>query len=142
MLIYYFTNFLRFTMNFQSSCKIITNQSLRHYSHESQVLQKGPSLMSNFNTRSLTQITVGRSSESLRFRPEEARRRRWGGGGAPGGLVRTRRWPHLAQRRPDAAWPRTPAAWATATGGTSATGCGMADGEVREGRRGERKMMV
>ena len=51
VLIYYFMNFLRFTMNFQSSCKIITNQSLRHYSHESQVLQKGPSLSSNSSTK-------------------------------------------------------------------------------------------
>ena len=56
--------------------------------------------------------------------------------------MRTRRWPHLALRRLDAAWPRTPMAWATVAGGTSATGCGMADGGVREGRRGERKMMV
>ena len=49
-------------MNFQSSCKIITNQSIRHYSHESQVLQKGPLLLSNLKTRSLTRITAGRSS--------------------------------------------------------------------------------
>ena len=40
-------------MNFQNSYKIITNQSLGHYSHESQVLQKGPLLLSNCCARSL-----------------------------------------------------------------------------------------
>ena len=57
-------------------------------------------------------------------------------------LVRTRRWPQLAPSRRDAAWPRTPAAWVTAAGGSSAAGRGMADGEVREGWRGERNMMA
>ena len=62
--------------------------------------------------------------------------------GSTRGLVHTRRWPHLAPRRPDAAWPRTPAAWATAAGDTSAAGHGMADGGVQEGWRGERNMMA
>ena len=62
--IYYFTNFLRFTMNFQSSCKIITNQSLRHYSHESMTLQIGPSLSSNSSTKSLTGFKAERPSEA------------------------------------------------------------------------------
>ena len=48
-------------------------------------------------------------------------------------LVRTRRWPQLAPRRPNAAWPRTSAPWATAAGGSSAAGHGMADGGVQEG---------
>ena len=33
------------------------------------------------------------------------------GRGSTGGSTRTRRWPQLAPRRPDAAWPRTPAAY-------------------------------
>ena len=41
-------------MNFQSFCKIITNQSLRHYSHESMTFQIGPSLSSNSCAKSLT----------------------------------------------------------------------------------------
>ena len=57
-------------------------------------------------------------------------------------LVRTRRWPQLAPPRRDAAWPHTPAAGATAGGGTSVAGHGMADGGVREGWRGERNMMA
>ena len=57
-------------------------------------------------------------------------------------MVHTRRWPQLVLRRPDAAWPRTPMAWATAAGDTNAAGSGMADGGVREGRRGERNMMA
>ena len=57
-------------------------------------------------------------------------------------LARTRRGPQLAPRRPDAAWPRTPMAWATAAGDTNAAGSGMADGGVREGWRGERNMMA
>jgi len=40
------------------------------------------------------------------------------GRGSTGGSTRTRRWPQLAPRRPDAAWPRTPAAWTTAGGGS------------------------
>ena len=59
-----------------------------------------------------------------------------------GKLVRTRRWPQLAPPRRDVAWPCTPAAWVTAAGGSSAAGRGMADGEVREGWRGERNMMA
>ena len=57
-------------------------------------------------------------------------------------LVRTRRWPQLAPPRRDAAWPRTPAAWVTAAGGSSAAGRGMADGGVREGWCGEWNMMA
>ena len=48
-------------MNFQSSYKIITNQSLRHYSHESLTSQLGPFTLSNSSTGSLTRITAGRS---------------------------------------------------------------------------------
>ena len=58
-------------MNFQSSCKIITNQSLWHYSPESQFLQKGPSRFSNSSTKPL----VGKHSRGwldLRLRPAEA----------------------------------------------------------------------
>jgi len=40
------------------------------------------------------------------------------GRGSTSGSTRTRRSPQLALRRPDAAWPRTLAAWATA-GGTN-----------------------
>ena len=40
------------------------------------------------------------------------------GRGSTGGSTRTRRWPQLAPRRPDVAWPRTPAAWTTAGGGS------------------------
>ena len=43
------------------------------------------------------------------------------GRGSTGGSTRTRRWPQLAPRRPDAAWPRTPAAWTTTGGGSLPT---------------------
>ena len=97
-------------MNFQSSCKIITNQSLWHYSHESQVLQKGPLLLSNCCARSLTGSGSRGGTGLRRIRPEEARRRRWDGRGAPGSsrasmgqLVLARGgswWPGHVRRRP------------------------------------------
>ena len=43
-------------MNFQSSCKIITNQSLRHYSHESLTSQLGPFTLSNLSAKSISFI--------------------------------------------------------------------------------------
>ena len=39
------------------------------------------------------------------------------GRGSTGGSTRTRRWPKLAPRRPDAAWPRMPAACSGGGGG-------------------------
>ena len=90
VLIYYFTNFLQFTMNFQSSCKIITNQSLRHYSIESQVLQKGPSLFSNSSAKPL----VGKQSRGgtgrRRIRPERRQSMATSGGEGPWTLAHQR----------------------------------------------------
>ena len=96
-------------MNFQSSCKIITNQSLRHYSYESMTLQIGPSLSSNSCAKSLTGFKAEEAIGGSRRWPEEACRRRWSGGGplgvphAPaGGLGWPRggpRWTGHAHRR-------------------------------------------
>ena len=114
VLIYYFTNFLRFTMNFQSSYKIITNQSLRHYSHESLTSQLGPPLFSNLSAKSISfiprpeteQFTGARDSGR---RGDRQRRRRGPGAStcpaAPVGGPNSDedcRWraDHVSQRRP------------------------------------------
>ena len=90
-------------MHFQHSCKTITNQSLRHYSHESQVLQKGPLLLLNCCARSLT----GFKAEEPAGLAVADRRKLVGGDGVaaqhqgvPAHPLRLSAWPEMTQGGP------------------------------------------
>ena len=101
-------------MNFQSSCKIITNQSLRHYSHESLTSQLGPPLFSNLSAKSISFIPrpeteqFAGARDSGRRGDRQRRRRGPGASTCPAAPVggpnsdEDCRWKagHVSQRRP------------------------------------------
>ena len=107
-------------MNFQSSYKIITNQSLWHYSFESTVLQKTPLTCFNCYLRSSVAIYRGVCTGARR-------RRRVGGGKAAGKHPGVRAHPLVAVVVREAA--RTGAGGGCSSGGSctsSSTAASMA----------------
>ena len=101
-------------MNFQSSCKIITNQSLRHYSHESLTSQLGPPLFLNLSAKSISFIPrpeiekFAGARDSGRRGDRQRRRRGPGASTCPAAPIggpnsdEDCRWrvDHVSQRRP------------------------------------------
>jgi hypothetical protein len=84
-------------MNFQSSCKIITNQSSWYYSYESRVVRIGPCLFLNCFPKPSTRIKTEEVQGNGGFGRCGARRR-WGRGAGE--------WRHLAAPQVASAQPQ------------------------------------